>query len=290
MLGAASAVDDGDTDAAGWSRAVGGQSQPRDATVPADDRLAGSHRRDLRFHGSSAWSMSAIRSSVSSMPAEIRAKPVADRVAPPGPAVHRTVDAAEAGRGDQQVAVLHQGVHRRGARRAPPPRFRRSASSAGWRPRATGRRAGPGSAPTARRGERAASTPSPARSDTVARTAGPRCRCCAAPSTPRTRRGSGPRADARVRSRPSDRRDCPPHNPRAGRGDPTAIWWRWPPRGRRPATAVAAQAVSASCCRRRASRRAPRHVIARRCRSTTSRPGFDGVSASTTSASATRHR
>ena len=51
------------------------------------------------------------------------------------------------------------------------------------------------------------------------------------------------------------RRDCRRRSPRADRGDPTVSWWRWPPRGRRRATAVAAQAVSRWCCRRRASRR-----------------------------------
>src|SRR5690242_18006350 len=39
---------------------------------------------------------------------------LADRVTPACAPVHRGVNAAEAGRGDQQDAVLHQRVHRRG--------------------------------------------------------------------------------------------------------------------------------------------------------------------------------
>ena len=55
--------------------------------------------------------MSARRSSVSSIPDEMRTKPSVTAFSPAGPAIYRGVDAAEARRRDQQIAALHESVH-----------------------------------------------------------------------------------------------------------------------------------------------------------------------------------
>ena len=73
VLGAASAVDDGDADAT--LRPVRA-SQPREATAPAEPRMIVPAWRPGAF-SRSACSMSATRSSVSSMPSESRANPSA---------------------------------------------------------------------------------------------------------------------------------------------------------------------------------------------------------------------
>ena len=199
--------------------------------------------------------MSAIRSSVSSMPSRDARETLTNRVAPACPAVHRTVDAAEAGRRDEQVAVLRERMHGRRAleldRHDSAETLHLSVGDLVRRVVGEAR----DSAPTARRDAYATSTPRRARSGIDARTADRRFRCCAAPATPRRRQGSGPRVDARARSLPYGRDDSLPHSPREGRGDPTMSWWRSPPRDRRRVTAVAAQKVSRWCCRRRVSRR-----------------------------------
>ncbi len=65
-------------------------------------------------------------------------------------------------------------------------------------------------------------------------------------------RGSDRRAADRAAPSPSVRGGCPRRSRRGRRGVPTAPWWRWRPRGRRPATAAAAPAAWRWCCRRRA--------------------------------------
>ena len=93
------------------------------------------------------------------------------------------------------------------------------------------------------------------------------------------------RAGGPVPPRPSDRGGCPRRIPRSDRCGPTALWWRWPPRGRRPSDSgcwPSGVAVVLSTTRVEPLRR---QSIASRCRSTTSSPGLAGVSASTTSAS-----
>ena len=72
VLGAASAVDDGDTDATGGAGLVAGSHNLE--RLPPRPEAAGSTAATCDFH-LNACSISAIRSSVSSMPAEMRAKP-----------------------------------------------------------------------------------------------------------------------------------------------------------------------------------------------------------------------
>ena len=97
-----------------------------------------------------ARSISVMRSSVSSMPAEIRANPALDLIAPTSPAVNRGVDAAKACRGHQQLAAAAPGHGRLGRRRIPPTTARRIDASGRWQSRSPDRRTSPDSAPSGR--------------------------------------------------------------------------------------------------------------------------------------------
>ena len=166
VLAAAAAEDDGDADT-GWS----GQSQPREAT-------GAGHARP----GSAERSISATQVVGVLDARRDPGEPVADLVTPAGPAVHRGVDAAEAGRGHQQLAAAAPVRGRRPRRRVRPTPARRTGASAPSRPRAPGHRADPGSAPTA--------PPGGARSMVASASALWHCRSKRRPALPRLRSSS----------------------------------------------------------------------------------------------------